>query len=244
MAQSRYHRQIILEHIGSNGQKKLHTKKAVIIGGGGLGSNSADMLVRTGIGSVTIYDHDTVTVANLHRTSIFTEQDIDKPKATILQNYLTQVNTDVHVTGIPTRITQKNITHATADADIIIDGTDSFALRYLINDTALHQHKPWTYAGIHGTTGMVMGIIPQKTPCFRCITPNIPPDRTTTLPIISTLPRIIAAIQTTEALKILLDQQPTGFIIYNIWTHRFEHLPLKKNPQCICSTHKKEGKKP
>ena len=130
--------------------------------------------VRMGIGSMDIIDDDLVDITNLHRTSVFSEGDIGKSKALILQEKLQSVNSKVDVKGINKRVTRDNIGSYIQHADMIIDGTDSIPLRLLINEASIHHNIPWVYAGVYETVGMVMGILPKETPCFQCITQDIP----------------------------------------------------------------------
>lgn len=233
----RYTRQILLKEIGTEGQELLARKHAIIIGGGGLGSNSASLLVRMGIGSVDIVDFDVVDLTNLHRTTVFTEKDVGKSKAVVLQQKLRPVNTAVNVKARNQKITSKNIARLMKGADIVLDGTDSIQLRLLINDAALMHHIPWIYAGVSETIGMVMGILPMITPCFQCIAQNLQDSQQKELPILGSLPAIIAAIQCTEAIKILLGVKPKGLLIYDVWNQCFETMNVKRNPKCpSCST--------
>lgn len=235
MGTDRYRRQILVKEFGQKGQKQLKSKHAVLIGAGGLGSNSANLLVRMGIGSIDIIDFDTIDKTNLHRTSVFSEQDIGKYKAIVLTEKLQKVNSEVHLKAINTKITSKNIAMVLHDADIIIDGTDNIPLRQEINKTAIQQNIPWVYAGVYGTVGMVMAIIPKKTACFYCITQNIALPKKTEIPVLGTLPATIATLQCNETIKILLGKQPAGLLIYDVWNQCFETLKVKRNPDCpIC----------
>jgi molybdopterin/thiamine biosynthesis adenylyltransferase len=236
MDTNRYRRQILVKQYGPKGQQLLSTKKAVIIGAGGLGSNCAELLTRTGIGAITIYDHDTIQLSNLHRTALYTEADVGKPKVTILKEHLHHINHQVSIEALQQKVTKNNIHTVVKDADILLDGTDTLPLRFLLNDIAIQQQIPWVYAGIYATVGMTMGIIPTKTPCLRCISHSIPKEKQTETPVLSTLPRTIAAIQTMEALKILLKNTPTGFIIYDTWTQHFDVITMERNPTCTCCT--------
>ena len=242
MSINRYRRQILVNEIGQEGQEQLLKKHAIIIGAGGLGSHSANNLIRMGIGSVDIIDYDTVDMTNLHRTSVFSEQDVGKSKALILQERLQTVNTNVNVKGINQRVTSDNIRSFIQNADVIIDGTDSIPLRLLINETSLHHSIPWVYAGVNETVGMVMGILPKKTPCFQCITQNVPDSRNKEMPVLGSLPAIMAAIQCNEALKILLGRQPAGLLIYDVWNQWFDMMDIRRNPFCqTCGNKEKES---
>ncbi|MCK4415991.1 MAG: HesA/MoeB/ThiF family protein [Thermoplasmatales archaeon] len=231
---NRYRRQILVKELGEKGQYTLSEKHVVVIGGGGLGSNSADILVRTGIGSIDIIDDDLLDLTNLHRTSLFNEEDIGKPKCQILEEKLQQINSEVAVRGIKKRITKENIESAVKHADIILDGTDNMGTRFLINEVAVKSNIPWIYAGVHTTVGMVMGIIPRQTPCLKCISHSIANNKTDEIPVMGNLPVTIASIQCTEAAKILLGKQLSGLIMYDIWKQRFEQINVKKNPECTC----------
>ena len=235
MEKDRYRRQNLVKGFGKKGQKILASKQAVLIGGGGLGSNSANLLLRMGIGSIDIIDYDTIDITNLHRTSVFSEDDIGEKKASVLKKKLQPVNTDVHVKAINKKVTLKNIESLVKNADILIDGTDNIPLRLLINEIALKNNIPWIYAGVYETVGMVMAIIPKKTACFQCITPNIPLPKPQEIPVLGSLPATIAAIQCNEAIKVLIGKQPAGLIIYDVWNQCFDILDIKRNPCCpIC----------
>jgi molybdopterin/thiamine biosynthesis adenylyltransferase len=228
----RYSRQILLNEIGTDGQELLAKKHAIIIGGGGLGSNSASLLVRMGIGTIDIVDFDVVDLTNLHRTAVFSEQDLGKPKAVVLQQKLRSVNTAVTVKARNQKITSKNIGTLIKDADVVLDGTDSIQLRLLINDAAILYNIPWVYAGVSETIGMVMGVLPRITPCFQCIVQKLQDSKRKDLPVLGTLPVIIAAIQCTEAMKILLGRKPKGLIIYDVWNQCFDTTDVLRNPKC------------
>lgn len=235
MRQDRYRRQTLVNGFGRKGQKILASKHAILIGGGGLGSNSANLLIRMGIGSMDIIDYDTIDKTNLHRTAVFSEPDVGKTKAAVLQEKLQTVNTTVQIRGIDKKVTSKNITSLIQHADIIIDGTDNIPLRMLINKVAQKNNIPWVYAGVYETVGMVMAILPKKTACFQCISPAIPNSKNKEIPILGSLPAIIAAIQCNETIKVLLGKQPTGLIIYDAWNQRFDILDMQRNPCCpIC----------
>lgn len=239
MIPDRYRRQILVTEFGPKSQKLLTTKHAIVIGGGGLGSHSANFLIRLGIGSIDIIDFDIIDLTNLHRTSVFSEQDIGKSKVKILQQKLQKVNTNVQVKGIHQKVTSENIWNLVQDADIIIDGTDNIPLRLLINEISIRLNIPWVYAGVYETIGMVMGILPKKTSCFHCLTQEIPQTGAKENPVLGTLPATIAAIQCNEAIKLLLGKRPAGLLIYDVWNQCFDIIDIKRNPNCsICGKKK------
>jgi len=231
---NRYKRQIIVEELGKKGQQILSKKHIVVIGGGGLGSNSSNILVRLGIGSIDIIDDDPLDVTNLHRMSIFDEEDIGQPKSKVLAEKLQEINSDVTVRGIKKRVDKENIESVVKHADVILDGTDNLETRFLINEFAVKKKFPWIYAGVHSTVGMIMGIIPKKTPCLKCISQSIINRKQIEIPVLGNLPVTIASIQCSEALKVLLGKLPSGLIIYDIWNQRFETLNIKRNQECKC----------
>lgn len=232
MTTNRYKRQTLVKEFGQKSQELLTKKHVIVIGGGGLGSNSSNLLVRFGIGQIDIIDDDIVDITNLHRTSVFSEHDIGKSKALTLQEKLQEINTKVIVKGINKKVTPKNILSMVQHADIIIDGTDSIPLRLLINEVSIHHSIPWVYAGVYETVGMVMGILPNKTTCFQCFAQNIPTSNLKETPVLGSLPATIAAIQCNESIKILLEKQPSGLIIYDVWNQCFDILNIKRNPYC------------
>ena len=240
MIADRYARQTLVKELGQKGQKRLATKHVIVIGGGGLGSHCANLLVRMGVRSIDIIDNDIVDITNLHRTSVFSEQDIGQSKALILQEKLQEVNTKVLVKGLNQKVTVENIWSLVQNADVIIDGTDSIPLRLLINDASIQHNIPWVYAGVYETVGMVMGILPKKTSCLACITQDIPRSTAQDIPVFGSLPATIAAIQCTEAIKLLLGKQPSGLLIYDVWKQCFDIMDIQRNPYCpICGKKKK-----
>jgi adenylyltransferase/sulfurtransferase len=161
-----------VDEFGESGQATISKKRVVVIGCGGLGSYSSNIMVRTGIGSLDLVDDDPIEITNLHRTCIFNEEDIGKPKYQILKERLKKINSGVKIGGIKERVTKENIESIIENSDIILDGTDNMETRHLINEAAIKKGIPWVYAGVFSTMGMVMGIIPNKTPCIKCISPS------------------------------------------------------------------------
>jgi molybdopterin/thiamine biosynthesis adenylyltransferase len=232
MWDNRYRRQILVKEFGKEAQETLSTKHVALIGGGGLGSHSAELLVRMGIGGITIIDNDVVDESNLHRTSLFTEEDLGNPKAMVLQQKLQAVNSEVQVEGIRRIVIRENIEALVRGVDVILDGTDSLQLRFLLNDVSIKHDIPWVYAGVCDTVGMTMGIVPKKTPCLQCISQELSEQPAAEIPVLGTLPATIAAIQCNEAIKLLLGRPLAGLIIYDVWNQCFETMNIKRNPDC------------
>ncbi len=230
----RYKRQILVEELGEKGQQILSKKHAVVIGGGGLGSNSSNILVRIGIGSIDIIDDDPLDITNLHRMSILNEEDVGQPKSKVLAEKLKDINSEVSVRGIRKRVNKENIESVVKHADVILDGTDNLGTRFLINEFAVKKKFPWIYAGVNSTVGMIMGIVPKKTPCLKCISQSIVNREQIEIPVLGNLPAIIASIQCSEAIRVLLGKLPSGLIMYDIWNQRFEQLNIKRNQNCKC----------
>ena len=233
MNNERYRRQIIIPEFGKHGQELISKKHVVIIGGGGLGSNISEILARLGVGRIDIVDDDSVELTNLHRTSIFNEEDVGRFKCQILEEKLQKINSEITIQGIQQRVTKENILSFVKNVDIILDGTDNMQTRFLINDISIKNNIPWIYAGVYSTIGMIMGIRPKKTPCLKCISQNIP-EKTGEIPVLGNLTSITASIQCTEAIKLLLGEQLSGLIIYDIWKQQFEQITIKRNPKCSC----------
>lgn len=237
MSRARYRRQTLVKEFGASGQELLAARHVTLIGGGGLGSHSADILLRMGLGSIDIVDRDVVDLSNLHRTCVFTEADIGKPKASVLRDALCAVNTTAKVKAIVREVTAENLANLTKDSDLILDGTDDIALRLAINRESVQRDVPWVYAAVEATVGVVMGILPGRTPCLQCIlhqhVRNVGAAET---PVLGSLPAAIAAIQCNEALKLLLGKKPSGLIIYDAWNQTLDVLDIRRDPRCpVCA---------
>jgi len=237
---NRYSRQTMFLGIGEEGQAKLLSSSAVIIGCGALGSNIATLLVRAGVGKIKIVDRDFIEYHNLQRQVLFDEDDIKAqlPKAIAAERYLRKVNSTVKIHGIVADINYTNIEEICDGADIILDGLDNIETRLLINDVALKHKIPWVYGGAVASNGMTMTIIPGETPCFRCISPILSPSETTatceTSGIVGTVPAIIGSIQATEAMKILMGKEEINreLILINVWKWAFDHVQIRPRDNC------------
>ncbi len=237
----RYSRQSIFPGIGKEGQRKLGSSCAVIIGCGALGSIIATSLVRAGVGRVRIIDRDFIEYHNLQRQVIFEEADIRNqlPKAIAAERYLKKVNSSVEIEGIVADVNYTNIETFVRDADIIMDGLDNFETRGLINDVALKHRIPWIYGGAIGSSGMTMNIIPGQTPCLRCVHPEVPSAariRTCeTAGVISPAPFIIGSLQVAEAMKILVGAEEINrqLIVIDVWRGKFSRFEISRRANCV-----------
>jgi len=238
----RYAKQMSFTKIGEEGQKKLKSSSVAIIGCGGLGSISATLLVRAGVGRVRIIDRDFVEYHNLHRQILYDEDDVRNrlPKAVAAERHLRKVNSMVEVEGIVADVSQVNIEVLVQGVDLILGATDNLESRFLINDTSLKLKIPWVYGGVVGSYGMSMNIIPYKTPCFRCIYHILHYGNSTStegIGIISPAPVVIGTFQTVEAMKILIEAEEINrdLIITDVWKGTYHRIMIdswEKCPSC------------
>jgi molybdopterin-synthase adenylyltransferase len=247
----RYSRQMRFAGIGEKGQKKLRDSRVTLCGCGALGTVLANHLVRGGVGHVRIIDRDFIETHNLQRQLLFDENDVaaNIPKAEAAARKLRAVNSDVTVEGIVADIDRTNILELSKDADVILDGTDNLEIRYLINDVAVKLGKPWVYGGSIGSHGQTMTILPNQTPCLRCVfeaAPN-PGEVGTceTAGVLSPIVSIIASFQAAEAFKILTGQLDTinrELLYIDCWentTRRVKIAKLLGKVDCPCCQQKK-----
>lgn len=241
--QDRYSRQVILPNIGEGGQKTLLKSKIAIIGCGALGTIVANNLVRAGVGKISIIDRDFVELNNLQRQILFDEDDIGIPKAVAAAENLKRVNSDVEIEAMVKDLNHMNAEKIMSGVDLVLDGTDNMQTRFLINDVCVKSKIPWIYTAAVGTCGMMMTIVPGRTPCFRCFLPDVPEPgllpTCDTAGILNTIPAIIASIESTEAIKILLKEKTTinaegNLIFYDVWTNNFEKRTIIQDKGCRC----------
>lgn len=225
---SRYHRQMLLPGFGAAGQARLAASHAAVVGCGALGTTIADQLARAGVGTLTLIDRDIVEWTNLQRQVLFTESDARDaiPKALAAANRLAQVNSLVHVRPVVADINPRSAEHLCGSADVILDGTDNFQTRYLLNDVCVKTGTPLVYGGVVGTTGMTITILPRETPCLRCVFPEPPAPGSSptcdTAGVLGTMAAVVASIQATEALKVLLgrfDLLRSSLAQFDIWNN-------------------------
>ena len=233
----RYSRQMLLSEIGREGQERLLSSAVAIIGCGALGTVIASSLVRAGVGRVKIVDRDYIELNNLQRQILFDEEDIARglPKAVAAAERLRKVNSQVEIEPIVADVNPGNVGGIIGDVDLVLDGTDNFETRFLVNDACVKHSIPWVYGAVIVTYGMTMVIIPHRTPCFRCFLAEMPaPGSTPTCDMVGVLGpavNIVASLEVTEALKLLIgkEEELHGQLIYvDAWTGTLERLELEK----------------
>lgn len=204
----RYSRQIRFGSIGEEGQARLLQARVAIVGCGALGSFQAGALARAGVGHLTLIDRDYVELSNLQRQWLYDERDAAEalPKAVAAANHIRAFASDCHVTALVSDLTPDNAEDLLGDADVILDGTDNFETRYLINDFAIDRGKPWVYGAAVGSYGLTMPVVPGSTACLSCVYPNPPSGvqpTCETAGVLGPLTSLIASLQTAIAMKLL-----------------------------------------
>lgn len=248
---NRYIRQEILGVVGPNGQEKLAAAHIALIGAGALGSTIADLLVRAGVGHLTLIDRDYVELHNLQRQALYTEQDVTDhtPKAIAAAERLAAINSSVEITPVVADVNSLSIESVTNDADFLVDGTDNFDTRYLINDLAVKTNRPWVYGGVIATYGMTMTILPGETACLRCMFPDAPDAGSAptcdTAGVFGPAVHVISSLEASEALKLALgrvDQTNRSLISLDTWSLEMIKIPTGgPRPDCpTCQWHKYE----
>ncbi|AAP27378.1 MULTISPECIES: molybdopterin-synthase adenylyltransferase MoeB [Bacillus] len=231
----RYSRQQLFKPIGDRGQEKIRNKHVLIVGAGALGSASAESFVRAGIGKLTIIDRDYVEWSNLQRQQLYSEEDAREklPKAIAAKNRLEKLNSEVQIDAFVMDACAENLEGLLENVDVIIDATDNFDIRFIINDLSQKYNIPWVYGSCVGSYGMSYTIIPQETPCLHCVLKNVPVTGVTcdTAGIISPTVQIVAAYQVAEALKILVEDFAAirkTFFMFDIWSNQNHFIKLGK----------------
>ncbi|HZT34037.1 MAG TPA: ThiF family adenylyltransferase [Bryobacteraceae bacterium] len=237
----RYSRQILFAGIGESGQNRLLRASAVIVGCGALGSFQAAALARAGVGRLTIIDRDYVEASNLQRQWLFEEADAEEalPKAVAAERRLARINAGVGVRGVVADLTAENVAELTGGAELILDGTDNFETRYLLNDFALSCGRPWIYGASVGSYGLVMPVIPGRTACLRCVYPEPPAGAQPTCEtagILNVTASTIASLQVADALKILsghMDCVEPHITTVDVWSGSIRRIRQPApNPEC------------
>jgi molybdopterin/thiamine biosynthesis adenylyltransferase len=240
----RYSRQILFQEIGKAGQEKLFNSRVLIVGCGALGASHAEMLSRAGVGRLRIVDRDFVEYTNLQRQTLFNEEDAEHrtPKAAAAKRRIAEINSGIDVEAIVADVNNSNIESLIDSCDLVIDGTDNFQVRYLLNDACVKHRNTWIYGAAVSSYGTTMTVIPGETPCLRCIFEEMPdagssPTCDTAgviMPIISS----ISAIQIAEAIKLLVGDTASlhqSLIQIDVWQNDWRKIKLAEpNKDCKC----------
>jgi molybdopterin-synthase adenylyltransferase len=247
----RYSRQVRFPQLGQAGQRALLNSRVSICGCGALGTVLANHLARAGVGFIRIIDRDFIETHNLQRQVLFDEDDVAQnlPKAEAAARKLRAINSTITVEPVVTDIDHTNILDLVGDADLVLDGTDNFETRYLINDAAVKLGKPWIFGGVIGSEGQTMTIVPGKTPCIRCLIETAPPPGMTptceTAGVLGPAVAVIASFEAIEAIKLLTgawDALNVHLIMVDIWDWTFRQLKvagLLGKVDCPCCQQRK-----
>ncbi|MDX9752870.1 MAG: HesA/MoeB/ThiF family protein [bacterium] len=240
--QQRYTRQIVLEGVGKEGQRRLLRHKILIIGTGGLGSPAATYLTAAGIGTIGLVDDDAVELSNLNRQTLHSTADIGVDKTRSAAQKLRNLNPDVQVIEHRLRVTEESIGPLLAPYDLILDATDNYPTRYIINDGCVRARKPLMHAGVSAFGGQAFLMLPGRTPCYRCLIPEAPPQPVFPpglgAPILGATAGIMGTIQAMESIKFILGigEPLIGKILtFNGLTMQFRQIPFPRDPECpVC----------
>lgn len=242
----RYNRQILLPFIGQEGQKKISESTAVVAGCGALGTVIANVLARAGVGKLRIIDRDFIEKSNLQRQVLFDEKDCAEnlPKAAAAERKCRQINSEIEIEGIVTDINPANVEELIKGATVVVDGADNFETRFVLNDACVKHKIPWVYGAAVGSLGLTMTIIPEVTPCIRCIFETAPPPGMTptcdTAGVLASVTGLIGNFEAAEALKICaghLDAINKRLFQIDLWNgelHRFKIEKAREVADCPC----------
>ncbi|MCL2119698.1 MAG: HesA/MoeB/ThiF family protein [Planctomycetaceae bacterium] len=236
---TRYHRQVIFEPFGAQGQEQLVRSRVLICGCGALGGSVAAILARAGVGFLRLLDDDIVTLGNLHRQFLFNESDAEAetPKVIAAARALHAANSGVTIEPVQVRLTRENGHELVADVDLLMDGTDHFPTRFLLNELTLGSDKPLVSGGVTGTSGQVMTVIPGQTPCLGCVFDpaladvHAKPGVAKPFPVLSPIVQVVSAWQAMEAIKILsghTDRMSHTIFTFDLWNNRIRQFPLEQ----------------
>src|ERR1043165_4970167 len=229
----RYSRQILFSGIGREGQSRLAGARILIIGCGALGTAQAESLARAGAGTLRIVDRDFIEFSNLQRQTMFTESDALErlPKVIAAANHLREINSDIVVEPEIADVNYSNVERLIHNCDLVIDGTDNFATRYLINDACVKHRVNWIYGAAVGSYGVTMTIRPGQTPCLRCLFPEAPPAASAptcdTAGVIMPIINIVASVQVAEAFKLLTGQLEAlhrSLMQFDVWRNEWRRI--------------------
>ncbi|WP_084797909.1 ThiF family adenylyltransferase [Neobacillus mesonae] len=241
----RYSRQILFHKIGEEGQRKLLRSRVAVVGAGALGTVISNHLVRSGVGYIRLIDRDVVELSNLQRQTLFDEEDarLELPKAAAAQKRLNKINSSVVVDAVIADLNLDNAEEVLTGVDVIVDGTDNFMTRFLINDVSVKFGIPWIHGAAVSSRGMFAVFKPGITPCYRCLFPQVPQgtgETCDTVGVLSPLTDIIGSFQALETLKLIVAAETTQNLEQiDVWDLSFLQMDISqgKNPNCPACVH-------
>ncbi|MBI2657549.1 ThiF family adenylyltransferase [Candidatus Woesearchaeota archaeon] len=233
----RYIRQEIFSEMGKKGQEKLQKSSVAVVGVGALGSNSAELLARAGVGNILLIDRDVVELSNLQRQRLFDEDDIGKPKSLAAKEHLAEINSEIKIDFLIDDLNFENIGRIfSKKIDLTLDCTDNLETRFLVNDFSIKNNVPFIYSSAVGSKGYVFDVVPGKTPCLRCFLKEATAlDTCETAGVLNAITSLISAIQANEAIKMLLGKEhETSLMFFDAWKNDLLKIKANKNKNCIC----------
>ena len=244
----RYSRQILFAGIGEEGQRNLRASSAVVVGCGAIGASAAQLLARAGVGHLRVMDRDFVEPSNLQRQVLFDENDARQslPKAMAAAKKLQQLNSEIEIDGVVADVTPCNAEELLNGFDVILDGTDNFETRFLLNDFAIRAERPWIYAAAVGSYGLMFAVRPGRTACLACLleTPDAGPmleETCDTIGVLGPVVSLVASLEAAEALKILsgrADALHDRLLSCDVWSGRMQSIAVARNSECrACVRH-------
>lgn len=241
----RYSRHILLPEVGGKGQKKINNAKVLMVGAGGLGAPVGYYLAAAGVGKIGIVDGDQVELSNLQRQIVHSTADLGKNKAVSARETLLALNPGIDVITYQERVTSENIFGILEDYEIVVDGSDNFPTRYLVNDACVLTRKPLSHGAVYRFHGQATTIVPGEGPCYRCLFREPPPPGTVAsceeAGVLGVLPGLIGLIQATEVLKLILgagDVLKGRLLIYEALEMEFQHINVRRDSNCpVCGDH-------
>jgi adenylyltransferase/sulfurtransferase len=238
---SRYAKQELFRPIGPEGQERLARARATIVGLGALGSVLANHLARAGVGFLRLVDRDFVELDNLQRQVLYDEEDVraNLPKAAAAAEKLRRVNSEIRLDPRVTDVNFSNAEEIARDVDLLLDGTDNFETRFVLNDACVKLGKPWVYGGCVGSYGMAMAVIPGEGPCFSCLVGELPAPGTSptcdTAGVLNTAVAVVASLEANEGMKVLLGKRDAlagGLQTLDLWSNQFQLVKVPRSATC------------
>ena len=242
----RYSRQELFTGLGREGQARIRRARVLVVGAGALGSTLAEMMTRAGVAALTLVDRDYVEASNLQRQSLYDESDAARalPKAVAAEAKLRVINSDVEVRGLVADLAADNAPGILLGHDLVLDGTDNFETRFLVNDLCVREGTPWVYGACVGAYGLVLAVRPHVSPCLRCVLEERPEPGSSptcdTAGVIAPIVHVVAGIQGGEALKLLAERHDAllpGVVTVDLWSGLFSVMDLReRKPSCPACT--------